>query len=143
MKLRAWRLMVFAAVLFLLASSFALAQPSKKRLALVGGMLIDGYDVPPVHHAAIVIEDNKIVQVGPAAEVAIPPDAEVIDTSGRVMMPGLIDAARPSPDPGARRLRPVGPLDREEQPGREGLGDLGEAAADGGRHVGRGPRRAR
>ncbi len=91
MKLRAWRLMVFPAVLFLLASTFALAQPSKKRLALVGGMLIDGYDVPPVHHAAIVIEDNKIVLVGPAAEVAIPPDAEFIDTSGRVMMPGLID----------------------------------------------------
>jgi imidazolonepropionase-like amidohydrolase len=63
----------------------------KKHLALVGGMLIDGYDVPPVHHAAILIEDNKIVEVGPASEVKIPADATVIDTSGRVMMPGLIE----------------------------------------------------
>jgi len=85
------RFAVLAALLFLLASSVALAQPAKKKLALVGGMLIDGYDVPPVHHAVVLIEGNKIVQVGPAAEVAIPPDAEVIDTSGRVMMPGLID----------------------------------------------------
>jgi imidazolonepropionase-like amidohydrolase len=71
-------------------SSSAFAQPNKK-LALVGGMLLDGYEVPPLHHAAILIEGNRIVQVGPAAQVAIPPDAEVIDTSGRVMLPGLID----------------------------------------------------
>ena len=64
---------------------------AKKHLALVGGMLIDGYDVPPVHHAAILIEDNKIVAVGPASEVKIPADATIIDTSGRTMLPGLID----------------------------------------------------
>jgi imidazolonepropionase-like amidohydrolase len=66
--------------------------PTKKHLALVGGMLLDGYDVPPVHHAAIVIEGNRIVAAGPAAGVSIPADAEVIDTSGRTMMPGLIEA---------------------------------------------------
>jgi imidazolonepropionase-like amidohydrolase len=63
----------------------------KKHLALVGGMLLDGYEVPPVHHAAIVIEDNKIIDVGPASAVKIPADATVIDTSGRTMMPGLIE----------------------------------------------------
>jgi imidazolonepropionase-like amidohydrolase len=70
------------------------AQPNagpKKHLALVGGMLIDGYQVPPLHHAAILVEDNKIVEAGPASEVRIPADAIVIDTSGRVMMPGLIE----------------------------------------------------
>lgn len=54
-------------------------------------MLINGLDVPPVHHAAIVIQGDRIVQVGPAAEVKIPPDATIIDTSGQTMMPGLID----------------------------------------------------
>ena len=77
-------------LLSLLASSAVIAQP-KKKLALVGGMLLDGYEVPPLHHAAVLIEGNRIVQIGPAAQLAIPPDAEVIDTSGRVMMPGLID----------------------------------------------------
>jgi imidazolonepropionase-like amidohydrolase len=66
------------------------AAPAKK-LALVGGMLLDGYEVPPIHHAAIIIEGNKIVEVGRAADVKIPPDATVIDTSGRTMMPGMMD----------------------------------------------------
>jgi imidazolonepropionase-like amidohydrolase len=76
---------------FFLAASVAPAQ-TPRRLALVGGMLIDGYDgVPPVHFAVVLIEGNRIVAVGRAGEVAIPPDTEVIDTSGRVMLPGLID----------------------------------------------------
>ena len=54
-------------------------------------MLLDGYETPPLHHAAVVIEGNRIVQVGPAAEVKIPPDATVIDTSGRTMMPGMVE----------------------------------------------------
>ena len=64
---------------------------ARKHVALVGGMLIDGYEVPPLHHAAVVIENDKILEVGPAAQVKIPVDATVIDTSGRVMMPGLIE----------------------------------------------------
>lgn len=66
------------------------AQPTK-RLALVGGMLLTGYEVPPIHHAAILIEGDKIVQAGPASEVKIPAGATIIDTSGRTMLPGLIE----------------------------------------------------
>ena len=80
-----------AALLLFLAASALPAQAPPRRLALVGGMLLDGYDVPPIHHAAILIEGNRIVAVGPRAEVTIPPDTEVIDTSGRTMLPGLID----------------------------------------------------
>ena len=78
---------------FGLIAFLALAAPAaaQNKLALVGGMLLDGYEVPPVHHAAVVIEGNRIVAVGPAAQIQIPADAEVIDTSGRVMMPGMID----------------------------------------------------
>lgn len=65
---------------------------SGKPLALVGGMLLTGYDVPPIHHAAVVIEGNKIIAAGRASEIAVPGDAIVIDTSGRTMLPGLIDA---------------------------------------------------
>jgi imidazolonepropionase-like amidohydrolase len=64
---------------------------STKKLALVGGMLLTGYEVPPIHHAAIVIDGNKIVAAGPASEVKIPADATVVDTSGRTMLPGLIE----------------------------------------------------
>lgn len=63
-----------------------------QKLALVGGMLLDGYEVPPVHHAAILIEGNEIVAVGRAADMEIPADYTIIDTSGRTMLPGLIEA---------------------------------------------------
>jgi imidazolonepropionase-like amidohydrolase len=81
----------FAFILLLLACAPAGVGQANKKLALVGGMLLDGYDVPPLHRAAILIEGNRIVKVGRSGEVAIPPDAQIIDTSGRVMMPGLID----------------------------------------------------
>jgi imidazolonepropionase-like amidohydrolase len=75
-----------------LALAVAAQGQAPKRIALVGGMLLDGYEAPPIHNAAILIEGNKIVQVGPASEVKIPSDATVIDTSGRTMMPGMIEA---------------------------------------------------
>jgi imidazolonepropionase-like amidohydrolase len=62
-----------------------------RRLALVGGMLLTGYEVPPIHHAAVVVDNGRIVAVGPASEVKIPADATIVDTSGRVVLPGLIE----------------------------------------------------
>jgi imidazolonepropionase-like amidohydrolase len=70
----------------------AMQPQAPRRLALVGGMLLTGYEVPPVHRAAIVIEDGKIVQAGAASEVKVPPDAAIVDTTGRTMLPGLIEA---------------------------------------------------
>jgi imidazolonepropionase-like amidohydrolase len=54
-------------------------------------MLLDGHGGPPVHHAAVLIEGEKIAAVGPRSEVRIPEGARVVDTRGRVMLPGLID----------------------------------------------------
>jgi imidazolonepropionase-like amidohydrolase len=62
-----------------------------KHLALLGGMLITGYEVPPIHHAVVVVEGNKIVAAGRATEIKIPPGATIVDTSGRAMLPGLIE----------------------------------------------------
>jgi imidazolonepropionase-like amidohydrolase len=77
-------------VAIVVASDSASGQ-APRRLALVGGQLLTGYEVPPIHHAAILIEGNTIVAAGPASEVKIPADAQVVDTSGRTMMPGLIE----------------------------------------------------
>jgi imidazolonepropionase-like amidohydrolase len=65
------------------------ARPAK--LALVGGMLLDGYEAGPIHRAAVLVDGERIVKVGPAAEMTIPPDYTIVDTSGRTMMPGMID----------------------------------------------------
>ena len=70
----------------------ALAQTqSEPVIALVGGMLIDGYDAPPVHHAAVIIQGNRILAAAPRDQIEIPANAHVIVTRGKTMMPGLID----------------------------------------------------
>jgi hypothetical protein len=62
-----------------------------KRLALVGGMLLTGYDVPPIHNAVVLIEGTKITAIGTQAEVKIPAGTTIVDTSGKTMLPGLIE----------------------------------------------------
>ena len=76
-----------AAVLIAAAAVTGNAQ----ELALVGGMLLDGYEGPVIHHAAILIEGDRIVAAGRADQVEIPSSARVIDTRGMTMLPGLID----------------------------------------------------
>src|SRR5947207_14391482 len=84
------RLTAFIAIVVSWPTAMPHAQ-APRRLALVGGMLLDGYEAPPINHAAVLIEGNKIVKIGPASEVKIPPDTTVIDTSGLTMMPGMME----------------------------------------------------
>ncbi len=62
-----------------------------KVLAIKGGKLIDGTGRPPVENSVILIEGDRFKAVGNAREVTIPADAEVIDASGRTVMPGFMD----------------------------------------------------
>src|SRR6266850_387676 len=93
-SIRRCRILVSASAVACVVACLSGAAPraqAPSRLALVGGMLITGYEVPPIHHAAVVIEGPRIVAAGPASEVKVPADATLIDTSGRVMLPGLIE----------------------------------------------------
>jgi imidazolonepropionase-like amidohydrolase len=77
-------------VIAVLGAMSAGAKPST-RLALVGGMLLDGYGGAPIHDAAILLENERIVFAGSAADVVIPVGTPVIDTRGETMMPGMIE----------------------------------------------------
>lgn len=39
----------------------------------------------------LIIEEDKIMAVGPSSQVEIPEGAEVVDCGGKYIMPGLID----------------------------------------------------
>jgi imidazolonepropionase-like amidohydrolase len=67
-------------------------QPSKATLAIVGGMLIDGHEGPPLHHSVVLIDGNRIVAVGTRDSLTVPAGTKVIDAGGMTVMPGLIDA---------------------------------------------------
>jgi len=61
-------------------------------IAIKAGKLIDGMGNAPLENAVVLVDGEKITQVGPAGAVSIPPDAQIIDASGKTVMPGLIDA---------------------------------------------------
>ena len=60
-------------------------------LAITGGTLIDGSGRDPVANATVLIEGERILAAGPAASIAIPNGAQVIDAGGHTVLPGIID----------------------------------------------------
>jgi len=68
-----------------------MAQPSHTA-ALVGATVIDGTDAPALADAVVLIENGRILQVGPRSKVAIPAGAERKDLTGLTVLPGLIDS---------------------------------------------------
>lgn len=59
------------------------------KLALLGGKIVTPFRV--LNHGAIVIEDNKIWELGRVTDVEVPEDCEVIDVTGKMIMPGFVD----------------------------------------------------
>jgi imidazolonepropionase-like amidohydrolase len=53
--------------------------------------LIDGTGHAPMAHAAMILENGRIVWVGPEAKLKPPPSASVTDLQGKYIMPGIID----------------------------------------------------
>jgi imidazolonepropionase-like amidohydrolase len=53
--------------------------------------LIDGTGHDPVAHAAMIVDNGRIVWVGPVAQLKTPPSAQVVDLQGKYVMPGIID----------------------------------------------------
>ena len=60
-------------------------------LVLKGGTLIDGTGRPPIGNAVIVIEGKRFKAIGKSGEIPVPPDATVVDVSGKTVLPGFID----------------------------------------------------
>jgi len=59
-------------------------------IVLRGGRIFDGTGAP-AREGTLVIERNKIVKILPAGATDWPKDAQVIDVSGKTVLPGLID----------------------------------------------------
>jgi imidazolonepropionase-like amidohydrolase len=61
----------------------------EKTLVIKGGTLIDGTGNDPLENSVVIIQDSKIIEVG--EKVTTPHDSEVLDVSGKIVMPGMID----------------------------------------------------
>jgi imidazolonepropionase-like amidohydrolase len=62
-----------------------------RTLVLDGAQIVDGTGSAPIPSGRIVIQDDRIVAIGPRVGIEAPADAERLDLSGRTIIPGLID----------------------------------------------------
>jgi hypothetical protein len=64
-------------------------------LVLVGGTIIDvtdwGHSANDIQDAVIYIRDGRILAVGPRSALPIPKGSQVIDCTGKFLVPGLVD----------------------------------------------------
>lgn len=64
-------------------------------MALVGGTVIDltnwGDSARDLQNAIVLIRDGRITDVGTAGSIPIPKGAQIIDCTGKFLIPGLID----------------------------------------------------
>ncbi|MEM9076625.1 MAG: amidohydrolase family protein [Bacteroidota bacterium] len=77
-------------ILLFLVSSFSFSQQNSIK-ALVGGTLIDGFGSDPIKNSVIIIEGERIKEIGTLETLPIPENAEVISTEGMSVLPGLWD----------------------------------------------------
>ena len=60
-------------------------------LALVGAQLIDGTGAVPVPDSVVVIRDGRVENAGTRDATPIPEGAEVVDITGKTVIPGLVN----------------------------------------------------
>ena len=84
-------IVLISSVNFHFEAEIAAQSGSSNTTAIVGAMLLDGYERPPVHNSVIIVKGDRIVAVGTQADTDIPKEAEIIDGGGMTVMPGLID----------------------------------------------------
>jgi imidazolonepropionase-like amidohydrolase len=63
----------------------------QRAVALKGGKLLT-ISHGTIENGVLVMQDGKIVAVGPASSVNVPKNAEIVDVTGMTVYPGLIDS---------------------------------------------------
>ncbi|SVA23242.1 uncharacterized protein METZ01_LOCUS76096, partial [marine metagenome] len=56
-----------------------------------GATLFDGTGGKPLENAVVIVENDRILDVGTAPSIRFPAEAEVFDLKGLTLLPGLID----------------------------------------------------
>jgi imidazolonepropionase-like amidohydrolase len=82
-------------------------------ILLKNGTLFDGTGADAMSNASLLIEGNKITAVGPSDSVSAPPDAQVVDVTGKFVMPGMFNNHAHLGWDGARDLKLQGTQDAE------------------------------
>lgn len=60
--------------------------------AFTGATIIDGSGAAPIVDGTLIIQDGRVVAVGPSDAVSVPDGAGIVEVSGKTIIPGLINA---------------------------------------------------
>lgn len=82
--------------ILLLIASFSFAQSAVPLIRNTGVIVFRGARVypisgPPIEHGIVVVDGTRIAAVGAEGKVEIPRDAKVVDVTGKIIMPGIVD----------------------------------------------------
>jgi len=80
-------LLLFVALL----CSTACGRTGLHRLAVTHATVINPSDASPRPDTTVIIANHRIIEVGPSKTVKIPPGSQVVDASGRFLIPALWD----------------------------------------------------
>lgn len=80
---------ILFAMLFLLI--VAVSAQSQKIKVITGATIIDSTKPEPIKDAVIVIEGDRIKKIGARSGIEIPKGVQIIDASGKFIIPGLAD----------------------------------------------------
>lgn len=61
-------------------------------LLVTGATIIDGIADTPIRGQAILVDGDRIKAIGTQEELPVPPDASLVDASGKYVIPGLMNA---------------------------------------------------
>lgn len=75
-----------------LAEPSGAGQSAERRVAYVGATVVDGTGRAPIRDAVLLVEEQRVVALGPRGDIETPADATRFDVADRWIIPGLIDA---------------------------------------------------
>src|SRR5271168_1079286 len=86
---------LFAVAMLLVAAASGLlescSRSNKSALAITHVTLIDATGAPAQPDMTVLVRNQRIAAIGPSKSIAIPSDAEVLDETGKFLIPGLTD----------------------------------------------------
>lgn len=73
------------------SEDWQVAESSNAPITILGAKLIDGTGADPIEDSVVVIEGTRIQAAGSRAKTPVPKGGEIIDGTGKTIIPGLID----------------------------------------------------
>jgi len=67
------------------------SQDAEPLTVILGAKLIDGTEAEPIEDSIVVIAGSRVRHAGDRSTIRVPQNAEIVDGSGKTLMPGLVD----------------------------------------------------